>query len=74
LKAEAALLRALEIEPDNMDFLYAMADHYIKAGRWDDARHMAQQMITLDPSNPAGRDILNFIDRTIKNRNAGVME
>jgi tetratricopeptide (TPR) repeat protein len=68
-EAEAALLLALELEPGNTDFLYAMADYYIKAGRWEDARRMAQQMITLEPSNPAGRDILNFIDRTMQGRN-----
>jgi tetratricopeptide (TPR) repeat protein len=68
-EAEAALLLALELEPGNTDFLYAMADYYIKAGRWEDARRMAQQIITLEPSNPAGRDILNFIDRTMQGRN-----
>ncbi|NIU09117.1 MAG: tetratricopeptide repeat protein, partial [Phycisphaerae bacterium] len=34
LEAEVALLRALEIDPDNMDYLYAIAQFYLKRERY----------------------------------------
>ena len=32
------MLGALEIEPDNLDYLYAAADHYLKRGKLLKAR------------------------------------
>jgi tetratricopeptide (TPR) repeat protein len=60
--AEAALLTALEIEPDSLDYLYAAADHYLKRGKLIKARDIAEQMVQKHPSNSIGRDILNFIN------------
>jgi Flp pilus assembly protein TadD len=61
--AEAALLTALEIEPDNLDYLYALADHYLKRQKFAQARQIAEQMIVKHPNNSIGHDILNFIDQ-----------
>lgn len=62
-EAEASLLKALAIEPDNFDFLFAMADHLIKTNRYDDANLVAQAMIEKHPGNKTGYDILRYIRR-----------
>ena len=63
VEAEAALLRALEIQPNSLDYLYALADHYLKRGRLNRARHIAEQMIAKHPDKPIGSEILNFINQ-----------
>lgn len=65
--AETELLRALEMEPDNMDFLYAVADFYIKRGRLLKAKPLAEQMVSRYPSNVIGQNLLNFINRRLQN-------
>jgi hypothetical protein len=49
----AALLKTLEIEPDCLDYLHAVADHYIKRGKFEAAKH---------PDNPLGRQMLRFME------------
>ncbi|MCD4721710.1 MAG: tetratricopeptide repeat protein [Desulfobacula sp.] len=58
--AEKALLRALSLEPGNFDFLFAMADHYLKRNQLDNALLVAQKMIELFPDNKIGHDILKY--------------
>ncbi len=65
-EAETALTRALKIEPNTMDYLHAMADHYLKTGRLEQARRIAEQMVEQHPANPLGRQILGFIEREMK--------
>ncbi|MBW2657511.1 MAG: tetratricopeptide repeat protein, partial [Deltaproteobacteria bacterium] len=60
-EAEAALLTALEIEPDNLDYLYALADHYLKRQKLVQARRIAEQMIDKHPDKSLGYEILNFV-------------
>jgi len=62
-EAEAALLGALEIEPDNLDYLYALTDHYLKRQNFTRARQIAEQMIVKHPGNSIGREVLNFINQ-----------
>ncbi|MDJ0816202.1 MAG: tetratricopeptide repeat protein [Desulfobacterales bacterium] len=61
-EAEAALLAAIEIEPDNLDYLYAAADHYLKRGLLAKARDIALQMIDRHPNQAIGHDILKFVN------------
>ncbi len=63
VEAERELLEALRIEPDNLDFLYAAADHYLKRGRLTEAKSMAEIMIAKHPENRLGHDLLGFINR-----------
>ncbi len=63
--AEAALLSALEIEPDNLDFLYAVAEHYLKRRKFHEARKIVEQMISKHPSNSIGYDLLNVINKNL---------
>jgi thioredoxin-like negative regulator of GroEL len=65
-EAETALLRALEIEPDSMDFLHALADHYIKTRRFREAKAVAEQMMSKHPSNTLGPEMLKYINRAMK--------
>ena len=67
--AEAALLTALEIEPDSLDFLYAAADHFLKRGKLVKARNIAEQMIEKHPRQTIGHDILNFINERLAQQN-----
>ena len=60
-QAEAALLTALEIDPDNLDYLYALADHYLKRQKLIQARRIAEQMIAKHPDKSIGHEILNFV-------------
>ncbi len=65
-EAEEALLKALDIEPDSMDYLYAMADHYIKRRKLMEAKRIAEQMIVKYPSSSAGYEILKTINYLLK--------
>jgi tetratricopeptide (TPR) repeat protein len=63
LKAEAALLTAIALDKGNLDFLYALADFYLKRERWEDARNIAETMTAKHPQSNLGRRLLNFIDK-----------
>jgi tetratricopeptide (TPR) repeat protein len=62
-EAEASLLEALELEPDSFDYLYALADHYLRRGKLTEARRIAEELISKYPSNDLGRRLLDFIDQ-----------
>jgi Tfp pilus assembly protein PilF len=66
--AEASLLTALDIQPDQIDFLYALADFYLKRGRLPEARRMAEQMVAKHPLNATGHDLLEFIDKRLQTK------
>jgi tetratricopeptide (TPR) repeat protein len=61
--AEAELQKTLAIDPDNLDFLYALAEFYVKRGRLEEAKPLAERMAARHPSNPIGRNLLDFINR-----------
>jgi tetratricopeptide (TPR) repeat protein len=43
-EAEAALRQTVQLEPVNPDFLYALADHYMKRGDLDKARAVSERL------------------------------
>ena len=59
--AEASLKRAVRLEPDNLDFLYALADFFIKQKRWREAESVARQMKEKHTDEKIGHEILNYI-------------
>jgi tetratricopeptide (TPR) repeat protein len=61
--AETALHRSLEIEPDTMDYLHAMADHYLRRAQLEAAERIAKRMIEKHPGNPLGQRFLKFIEK-----------
>jgi predicted Zn-dependent protease len=61
--AEKALLKALSLDAENLEFLFALADHYIKRNLPDNAIAVANKMIERFPDNKIGYDILNYAKR-----------
>jgi tetratricopeptide (TPR) repeat protein len=61
--AEAALLEALELDSDNIDYLYALADFYLKKGRMREAKNIAEQIVAKHPTQRVGHDMLKLIER-----------
>jgi hypothetical protein len=53
------------LEPENLDFQYGLADHYLKRGMLQEARRIAEKMATMHPDNPIGSQILNYIDKNM---------
>ena len=62
-QAELALRRAVDIEPDNLDFLYALADHYVKRELWDRALTTADRMTATHPESQLGRDVKSLVEQ-----------
>jgi Tfp pilus assembly protein PilF len=67
--AEASLVTALELEPGQMDFLYALADFYVKRDRLLEARQIAEQMIAQHPQNATGHNLMKFINDRLQPEN-----
>ena len=63
--AETSLLKAQELEPDNLDYLYALADFYLKRKKMQQARSIAQKMVARHPTQQIGHDILNLIESNL---------
>ncbi len=61
--AENELRAALELEPQNLEFKYALADFYLKRGLFEQARPIAEDMAAMHPENPIGGQMLDFIRR-----------
>jgi tetratricopeptide (TPR) repeat protein len=66
VEAEAALRAALPLAPDNMDYLYALADYYVKRGQLKKAESMAKQMIEKHPNQRMGHELLQAIQRGLE--------
>jgi tetratricopeptide (TPR) repeat protein len=63
--AEASLLKAQELEPDNLDYLYALADFYLKRKKLQQARSIAKEMVARHPTQQIGHDILGHIEKSM---------
>ena len=61
--AEAELRKALDLEPDNLDFLYALADHYLKHDNFTEARKVIARMIESHPENQMGHRLMRIVDQ-----------
>jgi tetratricopeptide (TPR) repeat protein len=66
--AATRLGNALDIEPDNIDFLYTLADYYLKGGQLEKARDMAGQMRLKHPNNPLTTRLANDIRRAMADK------
>jgi Tfp pilus assembly protein PilF len=64
--SEASLLKAKDLEPDNLDYLYALADFYLKRNKLHLARSIAKEMVARHPSQRIGHDLLNLIDKNLE--------
>jgi tetratricopeptide (TPR) repeat protein len=63
--AEASLLKAQELEPDNLDYLYALADFYLKRRNLKKARSIAVEIVARHPNQRIGHDILKLIEKSL---------
>jgi tetratricopeptide (TPR) repeat protein len=61
-KAEASLMKAYSSSPNEFDVLYALADFYIKRDNYPTALKYANELKLKFPSNPAGEEIVNYIN------------
>ena len=64
-EAEAALRSALDLEPNNLEYLYALADYYGKRKRFDEALAMAERMIVAQPSNRTAHELKSLFERLL---------
>jgi len=64
--AETSLLKARELEPDNLDYLYALADFYLKRKKLQQARDIAEEMVARHPTQRIGHDILHLIEKDLE--------
>jgi len=62
-EAETELLKAIDKDPNNFDFLYALADHYIKTGQPKKALKIGEKLKLLYPNNQMGTNIINYINK-----------
>jgi len=67
-QAELALQKASSLEPANMDYLYALADFYIKRNRLAEAKKVAEKMVATHPNQRMGKELLELIERRQKNQ------
>ena len=65
-QAETVLRRAVELEPENMDYLLALAQQYLKRGNFADAGKIADQMIAKRPGYSRGLELKDFVQKNSK--------
>jgi Tfp pilus assembly protein PilF len=61
-EAEEALKRAYEKEMASFDYLYALADFYLKRSRYNEAKHYVEQIVNRYPDMPIGKTLLEYIN------------
>jgi pentatricopeptide repeat protein len=61
-EAAAALRKALDLEPQSIDYLFALIDFYYKHGQFDEALVLADRMIEAHPQQRFGYDIKAAIE------------
>ena len=61
-EAEVALRRALDLEPQSFDYLYALIDFFYKRDQFDQALVLANRMIESHPQQRFGYDIKTAIE------------
>ncbi|MCG8632193.1 MAG: tetratricopeptide repeat protein [Desulfobacterales bacterium] len=62
-EAEKALVKALSLDPDNFDYLWAMADFYLKTSRPGKAMEIAERLIENYPDQHLGHEIKAYINQ-----------
>ncbi len=64
--AEGALLRALGVEPENPDFLFAMGDHYLRRGLPAQALEMVDRLLAAAPGHPQGQQLKAAVEQALR--------
>ena len=63
--AELEFKEALEIDPENLDFLYALFDFYFKRSKFLKAKDIAGTMARIAPELPAVKELLDMVTKRI---------
>ncbi|MGD8331286.1 MAG: HEAT repeat domain-containing protein, partial [Acidobacteriota bacterium] len=66
--AETALRQALELEPEQFDYLYALVDFYARRDRLPEALALADRIIALHPGDPRGPQIKAMLEEQLRSR------
>jgi len=66
VQAESALKRALELEPDNIEYLNAIAQYYLKREMYQEAKRIAEQIISRHPTNRLGPQLMEIVNRRMR--------
>ncbi len=61
-EAEIALEQAIRVEPENMQYLTALARLYVAEKKLDQAADLAEKILLADPNNRFGRQLLEYIN------------
>jgi tetratricopeptide (TPR) repeat protein len=64
-EAEGSLRAAIAAEPDNLDYLYALADHLARRGDLRGALAVAEEMIATNPGAQVGHDMKAALEQAI---------
>ena len=64
-EAEASLRAAIEAEPGNLDYLYALADHLARRGDLRGALAVTDQMISTNPGAQVGHEMKAALEQAI---------
>ena len=66
IMAESKLRQALETDPQNLEFQYGLADHYIKRGLFTQALPVVELMVQTHPEEQIGMQMMNFIRQRLQ--------
>jgi len=53
--------KALLLDPHNIDYLYANAEHHYRKGEYEKVREIARELIEYYPQNPIGQQLLDLV-------------
>ena len=62
-EAERSLRRALQLQPDELDYLHAYADLLMRTGRIDEAIAVADRIVELYPNASIGHQLKQMLER-----------
>ncbi len=65
-ESELEFKKAIDIEPGNMDFLYALFDFYYKRSEFNKAKEIADQMMMREPGSPAVKEMMDMVTGRIE--------
>ena len=65
-EAERALRRTIEIDPENMSYLQAIAQFYYTRGQFALARNIIEQMLTVNPDHLISQQMRQHINAMLK--------
>jgi tetratricopeptide (TPR) repeat protein len=63
--ARQALIAAVDLEPENPDYLYALADHYLKRARFTEALPIARRLAAAVPEAEIGPQLVAYIEAAL---------